>query len=134
MSKPVELQVFFATEEGILETLEGNVAYKKGDAIVTGVKGEKWPIAKERFFLTYKPDKSVELGQNGVYVKVPKEVWALELDCEINVPLAENKGVLHGYRGDYLVQYTLGDYSIVNHDIFLKTYDVKTKKAPMKNK
>ena len=41
--KNVIVEFEFATEDGEIKTLEGVVSYKKGDAIITGIKGEKYP-------------------------------------------------------------------------------------------
>ena len=53
MKKPVIIDFEFATEDGEIETLEGVVSYKKGDAIITGVKGEKYPCRRDIFDQTY---------------------------------------------------------------------------------
>ena len=41
MKKPILVDFEFAGEDGEIETLEEIMSYKKGDAIITGVKGEK---------------------------------------------------------------------------------------------
>jgi len=42
-------RVHFAAAAGQLQTLEGPVAYAAGDAIVTGVAGEQWPVPADSF-------------------------------------------------------------------------------------
>lgn len=39
----------------IVETLEGPLMVSEGDWIITGIKGEKYPIKDEIFTLTYEP-------------------------------------------------------------------------------
>lgn len=38
-----------------IETLEGEMRVQKGDYIVTGIKGERYPIKKDIFEMTYEP-------------------------------------------------------------------------------
>ena len=53
IKKPVIIDFEFATEDGEIETLEGTMSYKKGDAIITGVKGEKYACRRDIFDQTY---------------------------------------------------------------------------------
>ena len=53
IKKPVIIDFEFAAEDGEIETLEGIMSYKKGDAIITGVKGEKYPCRRDIFNQTY---------------------------------------------------------------------------------
>ena len=53
IKKPIEVDFEFAKEDGEVETLGGKVKYKKGDAIITGVKGEKYPCRRDIFDQTY---------------------------------------------------------------------------------
>ena len=62
IKKPVVIDFEFATEDGEVETLSGKVKYKKGDAIITGVKGEKYPCRRDIFDQTY---SIVEEGERG---------------------------------------------------------------------
>ena len=39
----VPVPVAFALADGVCETLEGPVHYQKGDALLTGVQGERYP-------------------------------------------------------------------------------------------
>ena len=54
IKKSVVIDFEFATEDGEIKTLEGVMSYKKGDAIITGVKGEKYPCRRDIFDETYK--------------------------------------------------------------------------------
>ena len=53
IKKRIEVEFEFATEDGEIKTLEGVVSYKKGDAIITGIKGEKYPCRRDIFDETY---------------------------------------------------------------------------------
>ena len=53
IKKPVTIEFEFAKEDGVMETLEGRMRYKKGDAIITGVMGEKYPCRRDIFEQTY---------------------------------------------------------------------------------
>ncbi len=53
IKKPVIIDFEFALEDGEVEALGGKVSYKKGDAIITGVKGEKYPCRRDIFDQTY---------------------------------------------------------------------------------
>src|SRR5690606_13306542 len=78
-SKVLKRNVCFANESGLMETLEGSVKYNKGDAIVEGNKGEKWPVAIEKFKHIYSPE-SVEFGKDGSYFKNSKDVLAFKFN------------------------------------------------------
>ena len=53
MKKPILIDYEFAVEDGEIETLEGIMSYKKGDAIITGIKGEKYACRRDIFDQTY---------------------------------------------------------------------------------
>ncbi|WP_445168504.1 hypothetical protein ACTXG7_03690 [Mycolicibacterium sp. Dal123E01] len=42
-----------ATQQEVIETLEGNTAANKGDWIVKGANGEMWPVPNEQFLNSY---------------------------------------------------------------------------------
>ena len=50
-----EIQVRFATQPGSVQTNEGLVKVKPGDAILTGINGEHWRVSQERFPDKYRP-------------------------------------------------------------------------------
>lgn len=114
---PLPVQARFAEADGVCQTLEGPVQYAAGDAILTGVRGEQWPVARARFDQTYEADAVA-----GHYRKRPITVWALPLRAPTEVPLGGGRGTLHGQPGDWLVQYGPGDFGIVAADIFEQTY------------
>lgn len=122
MKKRVSVPVVFATQNGICETLEGPVPYSVGDAIMTGVQGEHWPITRAHFDQMYEAEGSCVFGQDGMYVKKPIPVLALQLVEPFSVDLS-NGGRLNGNAGDWLLQYEPGKYGIVQAAIFDKTYE-----------
>lgn len=118
-SSPVEVEI--ASCAGTLATLEGEVAYNGGDALVTGVAGERWPVGRARFDATYTPVPPTGPGQSGQYRRLPNRVLAKQMGDAFDVPLGE-RGSLHGEPGDWLVQYAPGDQAVVAAQIFRQTY------------
>ena len=121
-SKPVG--VHFAITDGTCETLEGPVRYNAGDAIITGNHGENWPVKRERFMASYQPEGDLIAGEDGTYQKIPKAALAKRLNVETRVPVQHRDSELLGRPGDWLIQYSEGDYGIVAADIFIDTYQV----------
>lgn len=124
VKRSVTVQVTFAVVDGEIQTLEGPVKYKKDDAILTGVEGEKWPVRKEKFLKTYSPVPSVNAGENGPYRKNPIVVIAKQMDTAFTVNVSRSKDALTGQLGDWLLQYETGSYGIVSQSIFSRTYTI----------
>ena len=114
--KPIPLEFSFTDTDQTIETKEGSVQARAGDAIMTGTEGEQWPIPIEKFKQTYD-----DLG-DGTAAKKDIPVFAKEMSEPFQVKVSWSSDLLSGERGDYLVQYGPGDYGIVGKDIFLKTY------------
>ena len=123
LKRPVSVTVRFAKMDGICATLEGPVHYRAGDAILTGMVGETWPVERRKFDERYTSTDSATTGMNGEYVKKPLEVLALRLDKQIEIPMPGG-GLLKGEPGDWLLQYGASDYGVVRDDIFRATYDL----------
>jgi hypothetical protein len=51
--RPLIIDFEFAISDGIIDTLEGRMKYKTGDAIITGVRGEKYVCRRDIFDETY---------------------------------------------------------------------------------
>lgn len=124
MKLPIPLRVCFASSAGTLQTLEGPVSYQPGDAILTGNEGESWPMHHSEFNETYEPLGETTFGSDGLYVKKPIEVCAVQLDHPEDILIEEGRGQLHGEQGDWLVEYSSGKYGIVSGNIFEKTYRI----------
>lgn len=103
------------TEPGKIETLEGPVRYEPGHYMMTGPKGERYPIAPQKFADYY--------DDNGNGKATPKRIEKI-------AKLADHDGVIHASWGDlhytagndYIVRHGPGDYGAVKKDIFAKTY------------
>jgi len=122
--KAISVAVTFAETDGVCETKEGNVSYRAGDAIMTGVEGEQWPIVRSSFDATYEPIAPTRTGENGNYSKKPITVYALQMDEPFYVDVSWGSGRLEGKPGDWLLQYASDDYGIVSKSIFEKTYEI----------
>lgn len=123
---PISVQVKFATTSGDLETREGSVKFMVGDAILTGIEGESWPISREKFLQSYEAIPPTISGCAGEYVKRRMRVLCIKVDRDLEVPLTDARGTVRAGPGDYLVQYGPGDLAVVGESIFHKTYKVLT--------
>lgn len=124
VKRSIPVQVRFARADGVCQTLEGPVGYRVGDAILTGIAGENWPVERAKFNERYVPVEGSALGTDGNYVKKPLVVFALRLYASIDVPMLAG-GILRGVPGDWLLQYGTGDYGIAKDEIFKATYDLQ---------
>jgi hypothetical protein len=114
--KPNKEKYEIAQEPGTVQTLEGPVNYEAGHYIMTGPKGEQYPITPEKFH-----QMKDDLG-NGVCT--PKKIVKL-------AKLADHDGVIHTSWGDlnytagndFIVKHGPNDYGAVKKDIFAQTYD-----------
>lgn len=118
------VHVHFADHPCEIGTLEGIVHAGTGDAIVTGMFGEHWPVGREFFDARYKAVSPLEAGAPGSYLSLPIEVIATPVHGPFEVVLADGHSRLHGQSGDWLVDYGNGDLGIVNAGIFKATYEI----------
>jgi len=121
---PVEMKVEITTHAGTIQTLEGEVTFLAGDAIVTGVNNERWPVQRQRFDATYMPSSGTQIGQSGRYCRKPQQVYARKMAKAFEITLSDDRGGLQGKPGDWLVEYAPGDRSVISDEIFLKTYRI----------
>lgn len=122
LARTVAAGVRFAQSDGVLATLEGEVPFQRGDAILTGTRGEHWPVSRERFFHTYTPGPGVAPGEDGEYVKLSRPATALQMRCPFRVTTLGGK-TLTGAAGDWLLQYQDGEYGIVAEALFPERYE-----------
>ena len=111
---PTPVKYEIADAAGTVDTLEGPMKHAAGHYIMTGPKGERYPITPEKFKTLY--------DDNGNGTATPKRVekWA---------KVADHDGVLHTSWGDlayttgadYIVRHGPNDYGAVKADIFAKT-------------
>jgi hypothetical protein len=114
--KPAREKYEIAQQAGTVQTLEGPVKYEAGHYIMTGPKGEQYPITPEKF-----QEMKDDLG-NGICT--PKKIPKI-------AKLADHDGVIHTSWGDlnytagndYIVRHGANDYGAVKKDIFMQTYD-----------
>lgn len=121
--RPVSVEVEFAEDAGTIQTREGQVAFEVGDAILTGVEGERWPVSRKHFFDTYSPELPTRAGQSGLYRKRLIWIWAWRTPSPLNIPLPSGRGILHAESGDFVVQHDINDWSVVGASIFAQTYE-----------
>jgi hypothetical protein len=120
--KPIRVPAEFATADGVCETLEGPVRFRTGDAILTGMRGERWPVGRNTFQASYEPVPPTRAGENGEYRKTASLTFALRLDHPRDVPVGWQNDPLHGRVGDWLVQYSDGSYGVMRDEIFRDSY------------
>ena len=120
--KPDPVPTEFARADGVCDTLEGAVRFRAGDAILTGVRGERWPVTREHFLASYQPVPPTRAGDDGSYRKAPSLAYALRLDRVREVPVGSRHDPLHGRPGDWLLQHADGTYGVVQDGIFRATY------------
>jgi len=119
-----QVQVRFTADACIVDTAEGQVHAKPGDAVVTGAAGELWRVSHARFEHKYRPVPPTVAGQSGAYVSLPNRVLALKLDRPFRVILADDVSELAGRAGDWLVDYGDGSLGVVAGEIFAATYEI----------
>lgn len=119
-----EVQVRFAREGSAVQTNEGLVQAKPGDAILTGINGEHWRVSRARFPDKYRPADSTTPGEDGAYVSLPNRVFAVPMATTFKVLLADGESQLRGQAGDWLVDYGDGSLGIVSKRVFADTYEL----------
>lgn len=114
-SSPVSYRV--ADRPGTIETLEGPVSYDTGFYIMTGPKGEQYPITPQRFKDLYNDE------HNGTALpkKIIKVAKLADHDGAVKTSWGET---LHYTAGnDVIVRHGPGDFGVVKKDIFAQTYN-----------
>ena len=119
-----EVGVRFAHEACTIQTQEGLVHAKAGDAILTGIAGEHWRVSRAHFARKYKPVPPVQEGESGTYRSLPNRILALQMHEAFEVLLADGESRLRGHAGDWLVDYGDGSLGVVTQPIFDTTYEI----------
>lgn len=125
-TRPIEVDVEFAATAQTIQTLEGPVQCQAGDAILTGIVGERWPVPASHFAQKYKPCAGQATGTSGRYRKTIRTVEAAQLNEPIDIQLSDGRGALHGEPGDWCVWHEESDAVIVRKDIFSASYELAT--------
>ena len=120
--KAIPLQFRVTDRPETIETLEGSVEAPTGAYIMTGTKGENWPIPADKFEETY--DIIDAWGDGGKASKKAIPVPAKQMQEDFFVTVSWSPDKLNGKPGDWLVQYGPGDYGVVEASIFDETYDL----------
>jgi hypothetical protein len=126
VKRPIEVQVSFAESDSLIETLEGHVRCQAGDAILTGVEGERWPVERSQFLDAYAPVPPTVSGEGGTYIKRPQIVLALCLAEPRLVPVGWQSDPLHAKPGDWLLRYSDGSHGVIQDRILRATYSAAT--------
>ena len=106
-----------AQEPGVVQTLEGPVEYPKGFYIMTGPKGEQYPISPETFVKNKddlgngraQPKKIIKLAKVADHSGTVDTSWGQKLNYDPEV--------------DIIVRHGPGDYGVVKKEIFEITYE-----------
>ena len=120
----VQYEVTFAKTSRTIQTLEGKAHCEAGDAIITGVIGEQWPVQAADFPRKFFPGEGQAAGASGRYLKYFASVQAARLDTSLEIELSDGRGCLQGKPGDWCVWYGPEDASIVRSDVFVRTYEL----------
>lgn len=122
--KPIAVKTEFAAKDGVCDTLEGPVRYRAGDALLTGIQGERWPVGRDVFLSSYEPIAPTRAGENGTYRKTAGTAYALRLEEPRDVPVGWQKDPLHGRPGDWLLHYADGSYGVLKDSVFRESYAI----------
>ena len=114
--KPTPEKYEVAQQDGTIQTLEGPVNYKRGYYIMTGPKGEKYPIPPAKF-----NELKDDLGDG---VCTPKKIYKVAklADHDGSVKTSWGETLNYTTGNDYIVRHGPGDYGVVKKDIFNQTY------------
>ena len=119
-----EVQVRFTPEACTVHTPEGVVHAQPGDAILTGIAGERWRVTRAHFAAKYRPVPPTQPGQAGAYLSLRTRILALQMPGPFQVLLADGESRLTGRASDWLVDYGDGSLGIVSQAIFATTYEI----------
>jgi hypothetical protein len=127
IKKAIVLGFRFAAHQEIVTTLEGVVTAQVDDAILTGTKGEVWPIQRSKFESTYDYRLNgtiVDYCYTGTCSKKAIVVEAEEMPEPFEVVVGWSADPIKGKAGDFRLTYGPGDFGAVDRTIFFETYDV----------
>jgi hypothetical protein len=119
-----EVRVRFTPVSCLIQTPEGTVHAKPGDAILTGIADEEWRVSRERFPHKYRPIPPTVAGEPGRYLSMRNKVLALRMHGPFQVLLVDGISQLSGHTGDWLIDYGDGNLGIVTAAIFAQTYEI----------
>jgi hypothetical protein len=119
-----EVQVQFADQPCTVQTPEGAVQAQPGDAVLTGIAGERWRVSRKHFADKYRPADGTRAGEPGAYLSLRNRILALRMNEPFEVLLADGISRLNGRPGDWLVDYGDGSLGVISDAIFQVTYEI----------
>jgi hypothetical protein len=114
--------VSFARMPGEVMSLEGLNRYDVSDAIITASTGERWVVSRDRFDAKYEPVPPTRSGDNGRYQAKRVLVLAKQMHTAFSIERKSGGDTLQGTAGDWLMQYSPGEYGIVQQERFARVY------------
>lgn len=123
--RAVAVQVAFAASPLTIASREGPVQAQPGDAIITGLAGERWRVSAASFAQHYQPQAPLHAGQDGVYTSVPALAAGHRVMQAFSVRLADGVSVLRGRPGDWLLEYGDGAFGVVSSELFDLYYEAQ---------
>ena len=121
---PQEVTVHFTPADCTVQTSEGLVHARPGDAIVTAMEGERWRVSRGHFAAKYQPVPPTAAWQDGCYVSFANRIMAVPMSEAFEVILADGRSRLRGEPGEWLVDYGDGSLGIVSEAVFAMTYEL----------
>lgn len=115
--RPAKEKYRIADEPGTIQTLEGPVKYPKGFYILTGPKGEEYPMSPEKFN-ELKDDLGNGLCSPKKIIKIAKVA-----DHSGSVDTSWGEQLNYDPNEDVIVRHGENDYGVVKKDIFTQTYE-----------
>jgi hypothetical protein len=120
-----EVYAEFTPVACVVQTSEGQVHAKAGDAILTGSSGERCPVSRAGFAQRYRAIPPTTEGRAGRYVSLPKRVVAIRMDEPFEVLLLDGVSRLRGRAEDWLIDYGDGSLGVISPAIFAATYHIE---------
>jgi hypothetical protein len=120
--KDETVSVEFAERADALASAVGINQYLPGDALITGSTGDCWCVSRDRFDAKYEPLAGTMRGTPGRYRNRPVTVLARQINTTFSVARTAGGDILSGNPGDWLLQYSRGDYGIVEQHRFGRVY------------
>lgn len=120
--KEESVTVHFARVAGEVMSLEGLNRFTLGDAIITASTGERWVVSRDRFDAKYEPAPPTRAGDDGAYQAKVVFVLAKQMHTPFSIERTRGGDVLQGAPGDWLMQYSPGEYGIVKQERFARVY------------
>lgn len=130
VKRPLPVPVAFASADGACDTREGRVRYRAGDAIVTGVQGERWPVGRAAFLASYTPAPPTQAGEDGAYIKTPVVTLARKARRRLTVTAGGQRDTLTAAAGDWVLFYPDGTKGVIAESILHETYMPATPGEP----